>query len=146
MSSARRLLLLALVAALVVPAVAAASLWIKPNGEGESNFKVKNGYMVPDAWKWIEAPSNFKCNTSNMAVQPKRIKLAGGKIDFDGKAYPDVGRAPKILGRLIWKGTVTRKNAKGTIRFISPVTPKFTRTGVKYVNKRCDTGVLHYTY
>src|SRR5690349_9518455 len=99
----------------LVPAVAAASIWVG-NGEGEATLKVKGGALVPPAGqKYVFAPSNFKCNLSNLALVPKRVPLKAGKINFVGKAYQDVFRKPTAQGTLTWKGTLTN----GTIRFVA---------------------------
>ncbi len=134
----------ALAAAAAAPSVAAASIWVG-NGEGEATLKVKAGALVPSGGAYIFAPSNFKCNLSNLALVPKRVPLKSGKIDFVGKAYQDVFRTPKALGTLTWKGTLT----KGTIRFRAPQTLKATVRAGKFVivvkKAPCDTGTLRYT-
>ena len=134
----------ALAVGAVAPSVAAASIWVG-NGEGEATLKVKAGALVPVDGQHIFAPSNFKCNLSNLALVPKRVPLKSGKIDFVGKAYQDVFRTPKALGTLTWKGTLT----KGTIRFRAPQTLKATVRAGKFVivvkKTPCDTGTLRYT-
>lgn len=134
----------ALAVAAVAPSVAAASIWVG-NGEGEATLKVKAGALVPSGGAYVFAPSNFKCNLSNLALVPKRVPLKSGKIDFVGKAYQDVFRTPKALGTLTWKGTLT----KGTIRFRAPQTLKVVlRAGRPVIVTKktpCDTGTLRYT-
>ena len=138
------LIIAAIAAAALAPAVAAASIWVG-NGAGEATLKVKAGALVPSGGAYIFAPSNFKCNLSNLALVPKRVPLKSGKIDFVGKAYQDVFRTPKALGTLTWKGTLT----KGTIRFRAPRTLKATVRAGKFVivvkKTPCDTGTLRYT-
>ena len=135
----------ALTLGVAIPAVA--SIWVG-NGEGEATLTVKVGALVPGpGQKYIFAPSNFKCNLSNLALVAKRVPLKAGKINFVGKANMDVFRKPTALawrGTLTWKGTLT----KGTIRFVAAKTPKVTFNGqgpvASLVNKKCDTGVLRY--
>jgi hypothetical protein len=137
----RTVALLATLVALAVPAAAAATLWVG-NGEGESGFRVKSGKIVPlKGKKYIFAPSNFKCNSANLAVKTTSIPVTGGKIDFVGKAHIDWFRFPKAYGKLTWKGTLK----KGVIRFETSKTPRYKATGPYLVNKACDTGKLHYT-
>lgn len=139
--SRRTVALLAALVALAVPAVATASLWVG-NGEGESGFRVKSGKMLPlKGQKFIFAPSNFRCNSANLAVKATSIPVTGGQINFVGKAHIDWFRFPKALGKLTWKGTLK----KGTIRFQTAQTPRYSSSGVHLVNKACDTGKLRYT-
>jgi hypothetical protein len=85
------------------------------------------------------APSTFRCNNSNLLVATKRIAIRNGKFSYVGKAYVDFSRNTRLFGTLTWKGTFTgRGAASGTVRFVSPVTPK----GVK---KRCDSGKQRWT-
>jgi hypothetical protein len=133
--------LLATFVALAVPAAAAATLWVG-NGEGESGFRVTGGKMLPPkGHKYIYAPSNFKCNSANLAVRATSIPVSGGQINFVGQAHIDWFRFPKAYGKLTWKGTLK----KGIIRFQTTKTPRYTSTGVHLVSKACDTGKLHYT-
>lgn len=138
------LIIAAIAAAALAPAVAAASIWVG-NGEGEATLKVKAGALVPVDGQHIFAPSNFKCNLSNLALVPKRVPLKRGKIDFAGQAYQDVFRTPKALGTLTWKGTLT----KGTIRFRAPQTLKVVlragRPAIVIKKTPCDTGTLRYS-
>ncbi|MEA2350030.1 MAG: hypothetical protein QOG86_971 [Thermoleophilaceae bacterium] len=134
--------LVAVVVALALPAIASATLWVDQNGEGESDFKVKNGALHRKTFAHIVAPSNFYCNTSNLEVKAAKIPVTDGKIDFVGKAYADINRHPGLLGKLTWKGTLK----KGTIRFKTKKTTSYRSPGPDtVVDKPCDTGKLHYT-
>jgi hypothetical protein len=145
--------LAAITGALAVAGVAAAvaqaaqvRVIITPNGpgEGEGLYDVTGGKIKPAPVNgFITAPSTFKCNASNLIVKATSIPLTRGKLNFSGKAYVDKSRNRTLVGALTWKGTPTR----GTIRFVSPKTPK-PPTGpggsYTYTNRRCDTGTLKY--
>ncbi len=93
----------------------------------------------PGLGKLPVAPSTFRCNSSNLLVATKRIAIKNGKFSYVGKAYVDFSRHPRLFGTLTWKGTYTgRGAASGTVRFVSPVTPK--GAGGAFVKKRCDSG------
>jgi hypothetical protein len=119
-------------------------------GEGEGVWKVTAGdVMKPGrALDYIAAPSNFKCNSSNLALVKKKIPIEDGKFVYKKEAYVDLFRAPEHKGDLTWKGEFTSSGkVKGTIRFVSPVTPKFdpdAPQGFKYKHKECDTGKLKW--
>ena len=97
---------------------------------------------------YIAAPSNFECNSSNLALVKKKIPIEDGKFVYKDEAYVDKFRAPKKKGDLTWKGEFTSSGkVKGTIRFDSPVTPKpdpDAPNGIKYTHKECDTGKLKW--
>ncbi len=109
-------------------------------GEGEGIYDATATAIKPVGGR-ITAPSTFKCNSANLIVKAKSIKLKGGKLNYSGPAYVDFFRAPKILGTLTWKGTPT----KGTIRFQAKKSVKPNpKGGVKIVTKACDTGTLKF--
>ncbi len=153
--------LLAALAALTITAVAIAAtpsngpwqgkLSSENNfGEGSSGWKVANGStMKPAPYQdHIVAPSNFKCNTSNLYLVKTKIPVQDGEFVYKKGAYTDYFRAPKYVGELTWKGEYTSGGkVKGTIRFESPVTPKYDENapqGVKFSKKDCDTGKLKW--
>jgi hypothetical protein len=118
-------------------------------GEGAGAFRVTSGGGAIKAVRGrpkIYAPSNFKCNTTNMAVAKSKIPIKRGRFSYKGGAYVNYGTAPPVYkGTLTWKGRfVTKRKVKGTIRFVSPVTPKATNRGPKYSQKECDTGTLNW--
>jgi hypothetical protein len=127
-------------AALAAPT---AGLWTS-GGEGGGSFTVKAGTIGPAGAKpnrFITAPSNFKCNTSNLIVKSSKIAISGGRFSYDGPAYVDRFRAPSRLGHLVWTGRFTSASkVKGTYRFTSKVTPKITTAGLKFAKKSCDSG------
>jgi hypothetical protein len=119
-------------------------------GEGEGVWKITTGGAMKAGrnFQYILAPSNFKCNSANLALVDKKIPVEGGEFVYKGKAYVDYFRAPKHKGDLTWKGTYTSAGkVKGTIRFDSPVTPKPDATapqGIKFKKKECDTGKVKW--
>ena len=118
--------------------------------EGEGYFRITSGPAIRPfkGQKYIVAPSNFKCNTSNLSLVKTTIPISGGKFSYTKGAYPDAYRAPKYVGTLTWKGTFKSKSkVVGTIRFQSPVTPKYDQSapnGVRFAKKPCDTGKLNW--
>ncbi len=114
-----------------------------------ASFGVKGSAVVPfgsGAAKAITAPSNFKCNSSNLVVKTAKIKISGGKFAYDGPAYVDKFRAKTKIGRLVWSGTFTSATSvKGKFRFTSSVTPKPGPTGLTFTKKKCDSGTKSWT-
>jgi hypothetical protein len=119
-------------------------------GEGSGYWKVTSGGAIKPAPQQdhIVAPSNFKCNTSNLALVKDKIPVENGEFVYKKEAYVDFFRAPQHKGELTWKGEFTSAGkVKGTIRFVSPVTPKYDAgapQGVKFKHKECDTGKLKW--
>ena len=154
----KRWILPGLIAAAAIAAVAIAApkagIWEASLGktfapsEGNAVFRVTSGGAIKrtSAAPKIYAPSNFKCNTSNLAVAKSKIPIKSGKFSYKGGAYVNYGTSPPVYkGTLTWKGRfVTKKKVKGTVRFVSPVTPKRTNKGLKYSQKECDTGTLNW--
>ncbi len=143
--SRRKAVAVAVAGAVLVAAAAALAATPNPGtwtgtGEGGAGFVVKGSSIVPYGVaprRYITAPSNFKCNSSNLVVKTSRIKIAGGRFSYDGPAYVDVFRAKQHLGRLVWSGSFTSATkVKGRVRFTSAVTPR----GGKFQRKRCDSG------
>ena len=141
-------------AALAMAAVALAATpkegqWTTSGGESSGSFAVKGASIVgfgSGANKAITAPSNFKCNTSNLVVKASKIKIAGGKFSYDGPAYIDKFRAKTKLGTLVWSGTfTTATTVKGKYRFTTAVTPKVGGTGITFKKKKCDSGTKSWT-
>lgn len=136
------------VAGLVVTAVAVAGAptagqWTS-GGESGGSFVVKGSAIGPTGSgtsKAITAPSNFKCNSSNLVVKASKIAISNGKFTYDGPAYVDKFRAKTKLGHLTWSGTFTSaKTVKGRVRFTSSVTPKPGPNGLTFTKKKCDSG------
>jgi hypothetical protein len=123
--------------------------WTTSGGESGGAFVVKGASIVglgSGASKQITAPSNFKCNTSNLVVKTSKIKISGGKFSYDGPAYVDKFRAKTKLGTLVWSGTFTSATSvKGKVRFTSSVTPKIGAGGVTFKKKKCDSGTKSWT-
>ncbi len=157
----KRLLLVALTAVAVLTAVALAAspsggpwqgkLASENNfGEGSGAWKVTAGGAMKPApnQEHIVAPSNFKCNSANLALVKTKIPVDSGEFVYKKEAYVDFFRAPQHKGTLTWKGDFTSGGkVNGTIRFESPVTPKFdpdAPMGFKYKHKDCDTGKLKW--
>jgi hypothetical protein len=151
MRSTRRIAVAAAGAAATLAAATAVAIAATPKpglwsgaGEGGGVFTVAHGHVGPAGTKpnrRIVAPSSFKCNSSNLVVKAARIPISGGRFRYDGKAYVDRFRAPSHLGHLVWTGRFTSATrVKGTYRFTSPVTPKISASGVKFVKKPCDSG------
>jgi len=115
-------------------------------GESAGAWKVTTGgKMRPvENAKYIYAPSDFQCNSSNLALVKTKIPIEDGKFSYTKGAYPDVFRKPDVVGKLTWKGEWTKPGrVKGTIRFESPITPKPDRPDT-YSNKDCDTGKVKW--
>jgi hypothetical protein len=105
---------------------------VKPSGSGAN--------------KAIVAPSNFKCNSSNLAAKASAIKISAGRFSYDGPAYVDKFRAKAKIGHLAWSGTFTAPNrVKGKVRFASSVTPKPGGARITFQNKKCDSGTQSWT-
>ena len=141
-------------AALIAAAAALAATpkdgqWTTSGGESSGSFVVKGASIVglgSGASKQITAPSNFKCNTSNLVVKASKIKISGGKFSYDGPAYIDKFRAKTKLGHLVWSGTFTSAtSAKGKFRFTASVTPKVGAGGITFKKKKCDSGTKSWT-
>jgi hypothetical protein len=123
-------------------------LWTTSGGESSGSFMVAGSSIVPagTSYRFITAPSNFKCNSSNLIVKTSKIKIKGGKFSYDGPAYVDQFRAKTKLGTLVWSGTfTTATKVKGKWRFTSPYTP--TRSGATLIfkKKKCDSGTHSWT-
>jgi hypothetical protein len=91
----------------------------------------------------IIAPSDYSCNTRSLALVKTKVPITSGKFKYTRAAYVNFGDTdnPVYKGKLTWKGRFTSKRkVKGTIRFVSPVTPKMTPQGPKFSQKECDTG------
>jgi len=122
----------------------------RANGEGSALWKVTAGGAMKPAkgQDYIWAPSDFQCNTSNLSLVKTKIPVEGGKFVYKDKAYVDVFRAPKKKGDLTWKGEYTSGGkVSGTIRFVSPVTPKPSKSEpgvINFKNKECDTGKIKW--
>ena len=113
-------------------------------GESEGAWKVTSGgKMRPvQGSQFIYAPSDFSCNSSNLALVKTRVPIEDGKFVYKKGAYPDFSREPDVKGTLTWKGEYTSSGkVNGTIRFQSPITPK---PGGKFSNKDCDTGKVKW--
>ena len=119
-------------------------------GEGAGAWKVTSGGKMRPVQntQYILAPSNFKCNSSNLSLVKDRIPIDDGKFVYKKGAYTDYFRAPQHVGTLTWKGEWTKSGkVSGTIRFESPVTPKPDASapkGVKFTKKDCDTGTVKW--
>ena len=115
-------------------------------GESSGAWKVTSGGKmrpVPGS-EHILAPSNFKCNSSNLALVKTKVPIEDGKFVYKKGAYPDYFRKPDVKGTLTWKGEFTKAGkVKGTIRFQSPITPKPDRPDT-FTNKDCDTGKVKW--
>ncbi len=124
-----------------------AGMWTSP-GEGGAAFTVKGSSILPAGQaprRYIYAPSNFRCNSANMAVKAASIKISGGAFKYDGPAYVDVSRAKKYIGRLVWSGKfTTATTVKGSYRLRSKVTP-VPGTPFTFKSKSCDSGVRAWT-
>ena len=122
----------------------------RANGEGSALWKVTaGGAMKPGKGQdYIWAPSDFQCNSSNLALVKAKIPIEDGKFVYKKEAYVDSFRAPQKKGDLTWKGEYTSGGkVKGTIRFVSPVTPKYSSTEpgvVNFKHKECDTGKIKW--
>ena len=118
-------------------------------GESGGSFVVKGSAIGPagtGASKAIIAPSNFKCNSSNLVVKTSKIKISGGRFSYDGPAYIDQFRAKTKLGHLVWSGTFTSATkVKGKFRFTSAYTPKLAAGKVTFTKKACDSGTKSWT-
>jgi hypothetical protein len=114
-------------------------------GESAGGWKVTSGgKMRPvQGSDYIYAPSNFECNSSNLALVKTKVPIEDGTFVYKGKAYPDFFRKSDVKGDLTWKGEWTKAGkVKGTIRFQSPITPK---PGGTFSNKDCDTGKVKWS-
>jgi hypothetical protein len=149
MRRTRRIAITAAAATVTLAAGVALAATPKPGmwssgGESGGAFTVKGAKIGPIGVKpnqSLIAPSNFKCNTSNLVVKAAKIPISGGRFRYDGKAYIDRYRAPTRTGHLVWTGRFTSATkVKGTFRFTSTVTPKVTAAGIKFVKKACDSG------
>lgn len=148
---------IALIAGVAVAAVAAGAtalaatpksgLWTSP-GEGGASFTVKGSSILPVGQaprRYIYAPSNFRCNSANLAVKASSIKISGGAFKYDGPAYVDFYRAKKYVGRLVWSGRFTSATTiKGSYRFRSKVTP-VPGNPFTFKSKSCDSGTHAWT-
>jgi hypothetical protein len=134
----------AVAVATAVAATPTSGTWTS-TGEGGAFFTVSGSKILPAGQaprRYITAPSNFKCNSSNLAVKTTSIKIANGAFHYDGPAYVDVFRAKKYVGRLVWSGKFTTKTTvKGSYRFRSPVTPN---RGA-FLKKPCDSHTQSWT-
>ena len=113
------------------------------SGVGNTVFRVTGAPAIRPARQFdsIVAPSNFDCNTAPIKLVKKRIPIKDGKFSYEGAAYVNAEK-PRYRGQLTWKGRFTsRRKVKGTIRFVSPVTPA---PGGRYRNRECDTGKLRW--
>jgi hypothetical protein len=123
--------------------------WTTSGGESSGSFVVKGASIVglgSGAGKQITAPSNFKCNTSNLVVKAAKIKISGGRFSYDGPAYIDKFRAKTKLGHLVWSGTFTSATSvKGKFRFTTSQTPKVGAGGITFKKKKCDSGTKSWT-
>jgi hypothetical protein len=132
-----------LTAGVALAATPKPGMW-SSGGESGAAFTVKGAKIGPIGVKpnqSLIAPSTFKCNTSNLVVKAAKIPISGGRFHYDGPAYIDRYRAPSRTGHLVWTGKFTSATkVKGTFRFTSPVTPKVTAAGIKFVKKACDSG------
>ena len=140
--------------ALIAAAVALAATpkegqWTTSGGESGGAFVVKGSSITglgSGASKAITAPSNFKCNTSNLVVKATKIKISGGKFSYSGPAYVDKFRAKTKLGHLVWSGTfTTATKVKGKFRFTANVTPVIGAGKVTFKAKKCDSGTKSWT-
>lgn len=141
-------------AAALVAAVAALAatpqegLWTTSGGESSGSFMVIGGSIVPAGTsnRAITAPSNFKCNSSNLVVKTSKIKVSGGKFSYAGPAYIDKFRAKTKLGHLVWSGTFTSATkVKGKFRFTSAYTPVPSAGKLTFKKKKCDSGTKSWT-
>jgi hypothetical protein len=132
-----------LTAGVALAATPKPGMW-SSGGESGAAFTVKGTKIGPIGVKpnqSLIAPSNFRCNTSNLVVKAAKIPISNGRFHYDGPAYIDRYRAPSRTGHLVWTGKFTSATkVKGTFHFTSPVTPKVTAAGIKFVKKSCDSG------
>lgn len=157
MTRISRIAVVALVAALAITSLALAAPkkgpWLsklssEPPGFGPTSgiFRVASGPSIRPGrqLRFILVPVGPKCGVT-VAVKKDKIRVRNGRFAFNGKAYYNAGDKPEYGGELNWRGRfTTRKKVKGTLRFVSPRTPKSTRRGTKYPKKRCDTGTLRW--
>jgi hypothetical protein len=115
----------------------------RTSGVGGGTFRVTKAPAIRPAklFDSIVVPSDFDCNTAAIELVKKRIPIKDGRFSYTGAAYVNAEK-PRYKGQLTWKGRFTsRRKVKGTIRFVSPVTPA---RGGRYQKKECDTGTQRW--
>ena len=96
--------------------------------------------------KRSSAPSNFKCNTSNLVVKASKIKISGGKFSYDGPAYIDKFRAKTKLGTLVWTRDVHDGDERqGQVPLHDRRDSEGRVTGITFKKKKCDSGTKSWT-
>ena len=91
-------------------------------GESSGAWKVTSGGKMKPApnTEHIFAPSNFSCNSSNLALVKTRIPIEDGKFVYKKGAYPDYFREPDVKGTLTWKGEFT---SSGKVKWVGRLHP-----------------------